>query len=283
MFEPDWMKAIFKAGKDSGLFVDIHMPYSADVEKCVDLAIETGARIRVQHMTLDAELKSGLIRKMRDHGFYIIPTVMVYGDAFHLQDFLTWLQQGLRTHMMPEANSQLTVRIRQLLDLEPYSGRQVIEVDTSYFRDQFEIIRRNTQKAHDAGIIGFGTDSGGTFTGFFGRAGSEIAYYEEFGISPLDILKYLTSFNAGLNGLHDRGVVQPGKLADLIAVDGDPLKDVSALERVSMVMKGGVFLKYKDRGPASELDDCRSPSPLVNPGKRFQGPGRSEANAGRQI
>jgi imidazolonepropionase-like amidohydrolase len=270
IFEADWMKAIFKAGKDTGLVVDIHMPYSADVEKCVDLAIEAGARIRVQHMTFDADLKPELIQKMSDYGFYIIPTVMVFGDAFHLQALLAWLQEGPQAHMMPEANSQLISRIRQLIDLEPYSGCTVIEVDTSYFRDQFEIVRRNTQKAHDAGIIGFGTDCGGTYTGFFGRASSEIAYYEEFGIPASDILKYLTSKNAELSGLKDRGVVQTGKLADLIAVKGNPLADVSVLDSVGMVMKGGVFLKYKDRELTSLLNNCRVPSLMENPGNSFR-------------
>lgn len=270
MFDADWMKAIFNAGKETGLIVDIHMPYSADVEKCVDLAIGAGARIRVQHMTFDAELKPDLIQKMRDHGFFIIPTVMVYGDAFHLQAFLSWLQKGPQAHMMPEANLQIMSRIRQLIDLEPYSGRTEIEVDTSYFRDQFEIVRCNTQKAHDAGIIGFGTDSGGTFTGFFGRASSEIAYYEDFGIPAFDILKYTTSFNAELNGLKDRGILQTGKLADLIAVKGDPLADISVLKSIGMVMKGGVFLKYKDRELTSKLNDGRAPSLMENPGNSFK-------------
>jgi imidazolonepropionase-like amidohydrolase len=268
VFDPDWMKAIFKAGRDTGLVVDIHMPYSADVERCVDMAIEAGAAIRVNHMAFDAELKDGLLKKMRDSGFYFMPTVMVYGDAFHLQSFLSWLGRDPQDYMMPEAITQIAARIRELIDLEPESGRTAMECDTAYFRDQFATVRLNTQKAHDAGIIGFGTDSGGTFTGFFGRSSSEMAYYEEFGISSFDILKYLTSVNARINGLKDLGEVREGKFADLIAVDGDPLADIAALESVSMVMKGGVFLKYKGRGPARL--DGRAPAPMENPGNRFK-------------
>lgn len=269
-FDADWMKTIFRAGKETGLVVDIHMPYSADVEDCVDLAIEAGAMIRIQHMSFDADLKPGLIRKMRDHGYHIIPTVMVYGDAFHLKDFISWLQENPQAYMMPEAISQLSLRIRELIEFEQYSGRRVLEIDTSWFRDQFETVRRNTLKAHEAGIIGFGTDCGGTFTGFFGRAGSEIAYYESFGISSFEILKYLTSINAGLNGLKDRGIVQPGKLADLIAVNGDPLADISVVDSVGMVMKGGVFLKYKDRELAPAADDYGRHSSAENPGNSFK-------------
>jgi imidazolonepropionase-like amidohydrolase len=78
-------------------------------------------------------------------------------------------------------------------------------------------------------------------------------YYVEFGISPIDILKYLTSVNAEINGLNDRGIIQPGKLADLIAVNGNPLLDISVLREVPTVMKGGVFLKFKGTELTSPL------------------------------
>jgi imidazolonepropionase-like amidohydrolase len=246
VLDDDWMKVILTIGKETGLVVDIHSPYGANAEKCVDLAIEVGARIRIQHMTFDRDLKSTFMQKMHDYGFYIIPTVMVYGDAFHMPDFINWLDKNPKNYMMPEANRQSRASILHGIDLERYSGKMVMEHDYTYFRDKFEFVRRNTQKAHDAGIIGFGTDIGGTNTGFFGRICSEIKYYVEFGIPFFDILKYLTSVNAEINGLDDRGVIKPGKLADLIMVDGNPLIDpVAVLSEVSTVMKGGIFLKYK--------------------------------------
>ena len=246
VLDDEWMKAILLIGKETGLIVDIHSPYGADAEKCVDLAIEVGARIRIQHMTFDRDLKSTFIQKMQDHGFYVIPTVMVYGDAFHMPDFINWLDKEPKEYMMPEANRQSKASILHGIDLEPYSGKRVMEHDVTFFRDNFDFVRRNTQQAHNAGIIGFGTDLGGTNTGFFGRICSEIKHYVEFGIPFFDILKYLTSVNAGINGLDDRGVIKPGKLADLIFVDGNPLTDpVAVLNNVSTVMKGGIFLKYK--------------------------------------
>jgi imidazolonepropionase-like amidohydrolase len=61
----------------------------------------------------------------------------------------------------------------------------------------------------------------------------------------------MTSVNAKINGLDDRGVIQPGKLADLITVNGNPLIDPAVLSDVPTVMKGGVFLKYKGMESAS--------------------------------
>jgi imidazolonepropionase-like amidohydrolase len=264
IFDDDWLRAIFGIGKETGLVVDIHSPYSTGAEKCVDLAIEVGAKIRIQHMAFDADLKAEVVQKMRDYGFYIIPTAMVFGDSFHMPGFISWLDRNPKAHMMPEANRQSKASIQHGIDLEPHSGRMVMEHDYAYFRDQFDFVRRNTQKAHAAGIIGFGTDTGGTNTGFFGRIDSEIAYYAEFGIPSFDILKYLTSTNAEINGLKDRGVIQPGKLADLIIVDDDPLADLSVLSSASTVMKGGIFLKYEGRELTSFSDGCHVPSFLTD-------------------
>jgi len=66
--------------------------------------------------------------------------------------------------MMPEARRQSIARIQDGVNLEPYSGQVVMELDYVYFRDTFDLVRRNTQKAHEAGIIGLGTDMGGTYT-----------------------------------------------------------------------------------------------------------------------
>jgi imidazolonepropionase-like amidohydrolase len=243
VFDDDWMQSILKIGKETGLVVDIHAPYRADVEKCVDLAIEVGARIRIHHMTFDEDLDISMIRKMSDHGFYMIPTVKIYGDAFRLPEYVAWLENNPQQYIMPEGVRQSKAKIERGIELEPFSGQIVMEHDYAYFRDQFNIVQRNTQRAHDAGIIGIGTDSGGTYSGFFGSINREVRHYVEFGISLLDTLKYLTSKNARINGLDDRGVVQQGKLADLIVVDGNPLIDPSALAKVTMVIKGGVLLK----------------------------------------
>jgi imidazolonepropionase-like amidohydrolase len=64
------------------------------------------------------------------------------------------------------------------------------------------------------------------------------------GMPPLDILRAVTTNAAEMLGWQDRvGAVEPGKLADLIAVAGDPLTDISELERVRFVMKGGEVIR----------------------------------------
>jgi imidazolonepropionase-like amidohydrolase len=69
---------------------------------------------------------------------------------------------------------------------------------------------------------------------------------DEYGFSPLDVLRQATSGNAKIFHLDDRGRIAPGLLADLISVAGDPTKDVAALRQVHMVMKGGKIFRERE-------------------------------------
>ena len=71
----------------------------------------------------------------------------------------------------------------------------------------------------------------------------EIELMVDYGVSPLGALKAATSGDAEALGLSDRGRVAPGLLADLIAIEGDPTRDVTSLRRVKWVMKGGVVYR----------------------------------------
>ncbi len=90
----------------------------------------------------------------------------------------------------------------------------------------------------------FGTDA---VAGAHGRNFEEIVYrVREGGQEPMDAIVSATSLAAASLGLGDRiGAIAPGMEADLIAVDGDPLEDITALRRVVFVMKGGKVYKFQ--------------------------------------
>jgi imidazolonepropionase-like amidohydrolase len=95
--------------------------------------------------------------------------------------------------------------------------------------------------------IAFGTDAGGFDWTKFPQA-REFKYYVDYGMTPLQAIRTATTVAADLLGWGDRvGSVEPGKLADLIAVSGDPLTDITELERVKFVMKGGTVYKNELR------------------------------------
>ncbi|HLK32816.1 MAG TPA: amidohydrolase family protein [Terriglobales bacterium] len=69
----------------------------------------------------------------------------------------------------------------------------------------------------------------------------------KLGLTPLQAIQASTINAADLLGWSDRvGSLEPGHYADLIAVEGDPLKDVTTLERVKFVMKGGQVIKNSE-------------------------------------
>jgi imidazolonepropionase-like amidohydrolase len=71
----------------------------------------------------------------------------------------------------------------------------------------------------------------------------ELELMVEYGMTTVDALLAATSGNAGILLLPDRGRIAPGLLADLIAVEGDPTRDISALRNVRLVMKGGAVVR----------------------------------------
>src|SRR6202790_4787219 len=100
------------------------------------------------------------------------------------------------------------------------------------------------QKALRKGAkIALGTDAGGFDWKELNQA-KEFEYYVDYGMTPMQAIRSGTVVPAELLGWSDKiGAVEAGKWADIVAVSGDPLKDISELERAKFVMKGGAVYK----------------------------------------
>jgi imidazolonepropionase-like amidohydrolase len=91
--------------------------------------------------------------------------------------------------------------------------------------------------------IALGTDAGGFDWKEVNQA-KEFEYYVDYGMTPMQAIRTGTVAAADLLGWSDKsGTVEAGKWADIVAVSGDPLKDITEVERVKFVMKGGVVYK----------------------------------------
>ncbi|MGZ8363085.1 MAG: Xaa-Pro dipeptidase [Caulobacteraceae bacterium] len=118
----------------------------------------------------------------------------------------------------------------------------VLEDNLRKDRDIGELQRQNFRKAHQAGVkMVFGTDAG-IFP--HGDNARQFAVMVRYGMTPMQAIQSAT-VNAGeaLGRSRDVGAIAVGRFGDLIAVSGDPLADVTALELVDFVMKGGEVVK----------------------------------------
>ena len=141
-------------------------------------------------------------------------------------------------------NGTYLVPTLYLIDWERENAAQANLPD--FLKRKMEMVSQtakvNAKKAFEAGVkIGLGTDAA---VYPHGLNAHELAVYVSLGMTPLQAIQTATINDADLLGWPDKvGTIEPGKFADIIAVDGDPLADVTALERVKFVMKGGEVVK----------------------------------------
>ncbi len=107
------------------------------------------------------------------------------------------------------------------------------------------VISSTFARAYKAGVpIAFGTDAG-VFA--HGKNAKEFVYMVEAGMKPIEAIRSATYHGARLLGVEDSlGTIEKGKIADIIAVDENPLKNIATLQNVTFVMKQGVVYKHLD-------------------------------------
>src|SRR6516162_3410357 len=169
--------------------------------------IRWAAEAGVDSIEHGSYIDDAAIAVMKQHGTYLVPTL-------YLSDW--FLENAPKMNVPPSMLAK---------------GKEVMPA-----------ARKNVAHAFASGVkVGFGTDAA---VYPHGLNAHEFAVMVNLGLTPLQAIQSATVNDADLLGWSDRvGVVEPGHYADIIAVDGDPLADVTTLERVKFVMKGGVVYK----------------------------------------
>jgi imidazolonepropionase-like amidohydrolase len=125
----------------------------------------------------------------------------------------------------------------------------VLEENLAKDRDIAELQRENFRRAHRAGAkMVYGTDAG---VYPHGRNAGQFRYMVKYGMTPLEAIQSATVNAAEALGRKDVGVIEKGRYADLVAVKGDPTKDVTVLESVAAVIKGGELTSGEEAPPPS--------------------------------
>jgi imidazolonepropionase-like amidohydrolase len=207
---PEEMKAIVEEAHRAKVKVAVHATTVTGIQAAVDAGVDS---IEHGNDITDEQLKT-----MREKGIFLDITELLFGGRLRAmiekrQVLPAQLQQGLKAYEQMEAK-RTPARIARILK----SGVKFTTGSDMWFDYP-------------------GKTRGEATALMFGAL-------KDLGMTPADVIRAATVNAAESLGWQDRiGTVEPGKLADIIAVAGDPLVDVTQLEDVQFVMKGGEVVK----------------------------------------
>ena len=235
-----WVREIVRVAHAAGLRVTAHS-YGTEG----DWAAVRGGVDGIEHLVnVPHELPDDLVQAIKGRGIYVCPTLS--GSAYSVWKFL---QAPELLYQDPDLAANVPVNVRKdlyftirvlrlpgvarLLLRQPEPMRQ--------WKRWYEYSLRNTAKLYRAGVpLIFGTDTPFAFGNFFHSVLNEVRALKLAGLSNEAILKMATSDTATALGIGDRvGTIEPGKMADLVLLDGNPVADIEALSSVALVMKEG--------------------------------------------
>jgi imidazolonepropionase-like amidohydrolase len=210
------------------------------------IAARAGVDVLV-HGIGDADADQELIEIMKAKGTFYVPTLAVY-------EFKSGAERPARLAELLDPDVRATLRPPSPgTPAEPPADR----------RDRWQHLTANARKLFEAGIpVAVGTDAGmpGTFHG--AATLREFELLTKSGLTPIQALTAGTSVSAkALGVLAERGTIAPGKLADLVLVDGRPDEQITDLQKTRRVFLGGLEMTADDLEKAIQTPD---PTPLAS-------------------
>lgn len=228
------LAAVVEEAHRAHLKVAVHAVDKTSIQTAIDAGADS-----IEHGN---EVTDEQLKQMRDKGMFFDFTPTSYGD------FFTRVFQGIIAESLTRRAERLQADER---NRQRYNdlAQQILK---SEFVHGFEA--RDNQKYNNlvqrvlkSGVkFAAGSDMGWYFPGKTrGQASvSRFPVLHQAGMTSLDVIRAITTNAAEMLGWQDRiGSIEPGKFADLVAVAGDPIADISELERVRFVMKDGQVVR----------------------------------------
>ena len=231
-------KAIVAAAKAQGLPVSTHTGDLRDINDAIDAGTTS-----IEHGALRQEIPSAVFARMKSAGIYYDPTMTVYeAVTATAQGKTDLLDRSLVQQAGPLALIQSSKQWIQSGKLGEMSQR------ASAFIEGFALARKNLLNAYQAGVtLVTGSDAGNATVSHGPTVHREVELWVEAGIPHNAALQGATGNAAQLLGAGGRiGFVRKGYEATLLLVDGDPTKDIGAIERISRVFLKGESVDRSD-------------------------------------
>jgi imidazolonepropionase-like amidohydrolase len=200
------------------------------------LAVESGTDI-LAHSVFDTDVDEAFVTLLQTRKVIYCPTLIVvgnYGYTFHGTPNLTAVD--LRV-----ANPDVVGTLFNMPDVEAMLPPATLErIRALRMPEAPHAAMRNLKRIHDAGVrVAAGTDAGNIGTQHASSFYDEALQMLASGLSPHQILVTATQGGAAMMGRDDLGVIEPGKLADLVILRENPLEDIRAIATVRYTVKDG--------------------------------------------
>jgi imidazolonepropionase-like amidohydrolase len=226
---PEVYKAVISEAHRLGMRVAVHLYYLADAKDI----IASGGDL-VAHSIRDAEVDDELIGALKKAGVCVSPTLMREVSTFVYESTPEWFSDPLFTaHANPEWVAQGKDPARQQGVKNSASAK--------VYKAALPVAQKNMKKLLDAGVpIAMGTDTGpaGRFQGYFELM--ELELMAQAGLTPKQVLAAATREAARCMKIDGQvGTLEAGKWADFVALDANPLDNVSNARKISSVWIAG--------------------------------------------
>src|SRR5580658_5936129 len=238
--KPEIYAAVIDESHKLGLRVAAHIHDLEDAKA----VLRAGADI-LAHGVRDKPVDPEFLGEMKSSGAFYVATLSLDEATFVYADGPAWMTDPFFQHALQPA-------LRDRLADPAWRDKVAKDPKSAAARASLNVNLRNLKAVFDAGIpVGFGTDSGATPLRIPGFAEHrELSLMVQAGLTPMEALTIATHNAAALLALSDRGVLSPGKRADLLVLDRDPTEDIDNTRSIRAVWHRG----HLASGPVETFD-----------------------------
>jgi imidazolonepropionase-like amidohydrolase len=226
---PEIYRAVIDEAHKRGKRVAVHLFYLSDAKAVLDAGADF-----IAHSVRDVEVDAQLIAALKKSGVCYCPTLMREVSTFVYEGTPEFFSDPL---FLKHADMQVVTALK-----EPAAQEKMrLSTSAQQYKKALEVANRNLKKLADAGIpIAMGTDTGprGRFQGYFELM--ELELMAKAGLTPKQVLASATRDAARCHKVdRDLGTLEAGKWADFVALDADPLANVSNMRKIDSVWIAG--------------------------------------------